>query len=48
MYPVELVSFHPWDQINAPNVQERNPKDKKVMIHAVVDTAINLFFVIQY
>jgi len=41
---VELVFSLRWDQTNVPDVQEKNPKDMKVMIPVVVDTAINSFF----
>jgi len=41
---VGLVSSLQWDQTNVPDAQEKNPKDMKVMIPVVVDTAINSFF----
>ena len=44
VYHVESVSFLQWDQTNVPDVQVKNPKDMKVMIPVVVDTAINSFF----
>ena len=43
MYHVESASSPQWDQTSVPDVQERNPKDMKVMIPVVVDTAINSF-----
>jgi hypothetical protein len=39
-----LVSSPQQEQRNVPNVQVANPKEMKVMIPVVVDTAINSFF----
>ena len=43
-YHVELASFPQRVQTNVLDVQEKNPKDMKVMIPVVVGTAINSFF----
>lgn len=46
MYPAGSDFFHPQDQINVQDVQERNQRDMEDMIPVVVGTAIN-FFIIQ-